>query len=282
MYIVVIIVLACCLAGIYPLGSLAANIEAEPGDTQVQIPLNINLAYDVAGVQFSFSYTGGLSFVEFVQSDATREGTLISPVEKDGETHLGFFAGSNVFVPEGGKLYVGYFLFDYAGSEPQSVVISEIKLVEMDAENNTTNSELIGPYTLTVSRAGGVAPSAEASGSPSTGSSGSGLDIPSAGPGAADESASPVVEVPEDDIAEAANPDGEASSDVSGGVGNAVYLVIAAAVIVVAAIFVLCILRKKGKAGESKKEEKEVESEGEEQVRESEEEEQEQKSEEEE
>jgi hypothetical protein len=47
---------------------------------------------------------------------------------------------------------MGYLVFDYSGDEPQSVLISEIELVEL-VDNNTTNSEIIGPININISRA---------------------------------------------------------------------------------------------------------------------------------
>ena len=219
------ILLIFLLSAVLSLSAIAADIVAESGEQQVRVPLVVDLSDDIAGAQFAFSYTDGLSFADYEPSGAVESAGVTPAVEKDGVTYLGFFSGANDFAPQNGKLDMGYLVFDYTGDEPQGVTISEIKLVVLTEDNSSTKDEILGPITVSVSRVGGPAPSASPSASPRTN--------PGANPGASN---SPAV---------GGNNDGGNNDG-----GNGTWWIIVVAVIVVVAVVIMVVARKKGKGGQ--------------------------------
>ena len=211
------ILLIFLLSAVLSFSAIAADIVAESGAQQVKVPLVADLSDDIAGAQFAFSYTDGLSFADYEPSGAVESAGVTPAVEKDGVTYLGFFSGANDFAPQNGKLDMGYLVFDYTGDEPQSVTISEIKLVALSEDNDSTKDEVLGPITMSVSRVGGAAPSAN----------------PGANPGTSPETNQGANNSP----APGGNNDG----------GNGAWWIIVVAVIVVVAVVILIVARKKRK-----------------------------------
>jgi len=216
-----------CLSGALTLGAIAADISAEPGARQVRVPLVADISNSVAGAQFAFLYTDGLSFAAYEPSDAVKNGSLTPVVEKNGTTHLGFFSGFNIFAPQNGKLDMGYLVFDYTGQDRQSVTILEIELVEI-VDNNTTANEFFGPITVEISREGGGTAGESSKGDSGEASGGN----PNGNPGwTAD-----------------AGRDADSGDSIKG--GGSLWWVVAIVLLVVATVIVLILVRKKRKGNQ--------------------------------
>ena len=121
--------------------AFAEETAAGSADGQVKVPVVISLAKAVAGAQFQFSYTEGLTFVAFEQAEALQSALVTPAAEREGGTYIGFFAGDNICVPdENGELFAGYLVFRHGGGDAQSVTVTEAKLVEI--VDGATNSEV--------------------------------------------------------------------------------------------------------------------------------------------
>ena len=163
MKISIIITIVICIAAVFPLSTLVANAtgleagkEADMSENEeVLIPLVISITEGIAGAQFKFSYTEGLSFLEYRPSNDIRRGAARTPVVEKGEyTYLGFYNVENRFVPIDGLLDAGYLVFISKGSGKQNVTLSETKTVRVVGKG--TESELAGPIRMNVNEDGTV------------------------------------------------------------------------------------------------------------------------------
>ena len=132
------------------LNVVPVSFGAVVNDSQVHVPLVIDLSYVVAGVQFSFEYSAGFKFVSYEKS-AVVSSALTTPVMvKSGHTYLGFYTADNVYVPTNGKLDVGYLVFNCLTDDSQQVTLTEIKLVQI-VDDGATRNAFLAPVEITVS-----------------------------------------------------------------------------------------------------------------------------------
>jgi len=124
-----------CLFAVFSLNAAAFAEE-------VKVPVTVALSKPVAGVQFEFSYTDGLEFVALEKSEAFRSAMSTPTAARDGNTYVGIFSSNNDFAPIDGELNVGYLVFNHSGKPNQTVLVTEVKLVEV-IDKNTTQSEAI-------------------------------------------------------------------------------------------------------------------------------------------
>ena len=153
--IITFVCLLFCLSIFIQTGVLASEVEIDPDTRQVRIPLVFELDTSIAGAQFSFTFTDGLTYVSYELSEAVMHGNL-AEVERDGVTTVAVFGYGNQFSPTNGRLDVGYIVFTCDSDEEQSVTFSEIKLAELIEGGQRSNAEIIESITFTInSTAGG-------------------------------------------------------------------------------------------------------------------------------
>jgi len=128
-----------CVLPCFNLGAVAAA-GGEAGEIRVPITLNVPTA--IAGAEFEFSCTSGLTFISFEKSETIQAASITPVVEKNGKIYFGFYHGSNDFEPVNGVLDVGYLIFDYSGEPNQSITVTEAKFVEV-VDKQTTNSQIL-------------------------------------------------------------------------------------------------------------------------------------------
>ena len=136
------------------LGLASDMMTVEAGENVVKAPLVVDLSHAIAGADIAFEYSSGLTFVEYERSEAVKSALLTPVVEKNGTTHLGFYWDSNVYEPQDSKLDMGYLVFEYNGTDAQTVTLTEIKLIEV-VDKDTTNSEILAAKVIRIGRAGG-------------------------------------------------------------------------------------------------------------------------------
>jgi len=123
--------------------SLAVHAKTElMADKEVKVPVVIDVPEAVAGMDFAFEYTEGLSFLGFEKSDTTESASVTPVVEREGMTHLGFYNATNDYKPDDGKLEAGYLVFHYNGDRNQYVTLVEAKYVEVVDKDNTNSAIL--------------------------------------------------------------------------------------------------------------------------------------------
>ena len=134
------------------------TVTVAAGATEVTISLACTTGKGaLAGVQFAIEYTPGLEFEKF-ETQPGISATLTPAIEKNGKTYIGFYAGSNTFVPVENTLLLGYLAFAYTGEETQTIEITELKLVRL-IDSDTTESEAFSEtYTITIVRGSGGTP----------------------------------------------------------------------------------------------------------------------------
>jgi hypothetical protein len=132
------------------LSVVPVSFGAVVDDCQVKVPLVIDLSSGIAGVQFAFEYSTGLEFVSYEKSDAVSSALTTPVVVKNGYTNLGFYNSDNRYVPENGKLDMGYLVFNCLNDNSQQVTLSEIKLVQV-VSDGSTRSEFLAPVEIKVS-----------------------------------------------------------------------------------------------------------------------------------
>jgi len=126
------------------------SFGATINEQQVKVPLVIDLSYTIAGAQFTFEYSTGLEFVSYEKSTAVSSALTTPVVVKNGYTSVGFYNADNKYVPENGKLDVGYLVFNCLNDNSQKVTLTEIKLVQI-VNNGETRSEFLAPVEIKVS-----------------------------------------------------------------------------------------------------------------------------------
>ena len=148
-----VVIIFCIILGLSLQGAIAQT-EAEADRRRVNVPLVLDLTDSIAGAQFSFSFTDGLSFLEYKPSEAVKSGSLTPVARRNDTVILGFYSGANNFAPRGGLLDMGHLVFENADGGKQTVTISQIKLVTV--VDRATSSTLLGPITMMVSEDGSV------------------------------------------------------------------------------------------------------------------------------
>jgi hypothetical protein len=132
-----------------------ATLTVTPAWEQVSIPVTISLSSAIAGAQFEFKPTAGLEFASFERSAAVMPSTPVQ-AEKNGNTNVGFFTGSNSFAPTGGALNAGNLVFSWSGASGQSVTMSKVLLSRVKSGGSGTDDETItNSYTVQIPDSGG-------------------------------------------------------------------------------------------------------------------------------
>jgi len=107
------------------------------------------------GAQFTLHYTSGLSYNHNASVTATTAaigGGSVIRSERDGNLYIVIFAsGINPITPVNGKAEIGSLVFDYTGNEPQTVNVSQLKLVRL-INPETTESEYLEQIDFNISR----------------------------------------------------------------------------------------------------------------------------------
>jgi hypothetical protein len=129
---------------------ISVSFGAAVNESQVKVPLVIDLSHAIAGAQFIFEYSAGLEFVSYEKSAAVSSALTTPVVVKNGYTHVGFYNVDNRYVPTNGKLDIGYLVFNCLTTASQQVTLTEIKLVQV-VDNDETRSEILPPVKITVS-----------------------------------------------------------------------------------------------------------------------------------
>ena len=149
-----------CICLLYCLAqtvSAETTVTVPAGSTQFRIALACTTTNgDFAGAQFAIRYTSGLVFEGF-EIEPSISASMTPSVMKDGKTYMGFFSGSNDLSPVDNTLILGYLVFEYSGSEPQSIEITELKLVRLIDSDNTDSEIFNETYSAVVERAAGAA-----------------------------------------------------------------------------------------------------------------------------
>ena len=126
------------------------SFGAPLNDGQVQVPLIVDVSYAIAGAEFAFEYSAGLEFVSYEKSAVVSSAMNTPVVVKNGRTYVGFYNVDNRYVPENGKLDVGYLVFNSSSDASQLVKLTEIKLVQV-IDKDTTRSTLLAPVEIKIS-----------------------------------------------------------------------------------------------------------------------------------
>ncbi|MCL2163404.1 MAG: S-layer homology domain-containing protein [Oscillospiraceae bacterium] len=147
-----------CLSLIFPLLSINAlaaskTIVVPSGTTDFKTEVVLTTrGGPVAGVQFAIQCSEGLEFVGFEMADSVKSASMTPTVEKDEKTYIGFYSSNNDFVLGlDNNLVIGDFLLKYTGSNTETIVVSEVKLVRV-IDKDTTNEVYEDSITYTFLR----------------------------------------------------------------------------------------------------------------------------------
>ena len=133
--------LALCVITVLVMGLSSLAGAAEP-DNEVRVPISLSVDYAIAGAEFQIQYSSGLIFVKFEKSEAIKSAATTPVVQKRGKTYLGFYSGSNDYVPVNGLLDIGELVFTSSGSGKKTVKITQVKYVDVIDKDNV-NSEIM-------------------------------------------------------------------------------------------------------------------------------------------
>jgi hypothetical protein len=134
--------------------SATLTVTANITGTEVKIPVVIAVSKSIAGANFEFKPTSGLTFAALEKSAAVNS-AVVTPTEiKNGNTYVGFFSGNNNFTPTGGALNIGNLVFSSSGASGQSVNMTEVEIIWFTGDN--VDTEVIkGSYTVQIPDTGG-------------------------------------------------------------------------------------------------------------------------------
>lgn len=153
---VAVLIMVMCLLFTFSLTAWADPVRGTTtvpaGETSFSISLNINEVTPYAGIEFALilSDENAATFASFAPG---LSGAAPSPfVMQDGKHYFGFFAGSNDF-PTGDTLAGTLNFTGYTGSQTLTVTVVQMKVIRLDANNETVKSEKESPmYVFTVQR----------------------------------------------------------------------------------------------------------------------------------
>jgi hypothetical protein len=124
-------------------------VSADSDTRQIQVPIVVDLTYAIAGAEFAFEYTSGLSFITYQKSEAVSSALVTPDVVKNGSTYLGFYNTTNRYAPSNGRLDLGTFIFNYSGNNKETVYLSQIKIVTV-IDSDTTESRFLEPREYSI------------------------------------------------------------------------------------------------------------------------------------
>jgi hypothetical protein len=125
--------------------SAAYAAEVPAGVTEVKIPLALESASAIAGVEIAFKQSSGLEYVRFEPASGAEN--LVNSTA-GGTTWVGFFSATNKYQPAGGTLSFGNLVFRYGGGAPENVTIAETRLHSLTGAGSDVKSVRSKPNTV--------------------------------------------------------------------------------------------------------------------------------------
>ena len=145
--------------------SIALAVEVEEGENEISIPIAegatevsipivlVTGSEAIAGAELQFSFSQGLEYLSYQPAEGI-ENPVTSAIEN--RRYAGFFSADNRYLPANERLEFGTLVFNYSGSQAESVTMSEISLHTKSgsgAETSVTTRKTSEAVTIPVTRA---------------------------------------------------------------------------------------------------------------------------------